>query len=208
MLGPRFDEAVRYAAVVHGAQTRKGTSIPYLSHLLTAAALVLEAGGTEDEAIAALLHDTAEDQGGHDRLADVHHRFGADVADIVRGCSDSLAATGERKEAYKERKKRYLRHLADPHTSSSVLLVAAADKTHNAQMLVLDGQLREDSWRRFNGSPRQILWYHSECLETFRKRGVPETLTHRLGQSVDEMRRQVQALPTKQRTSAGAGTRQ
>src|SRR5262245_5807386 len=108
-LSQRFDEALVYAARVHAAQKRKGTEIPYLSHLLAVAALALEHGASEDEAIAALLHDAVEDQGGAARRADIRWRFGDAVAAIVDGCSD---ADVEPKPPWRERKERYLAHLA------------------------------------------------------------------------------------------------
>src|SRR6476620_4676468 len=113
VLTDKFDRALLYATHVHGGQVRKGTSTPYVAHLLAAAATVLEYGGDEDLAIAALLHDSVEDQGGKARLDDVRNRFGEGVAEIVEGCSDSLADTGkgERKADSQERKGAYLAHL-------------------------------------------------------------------------------------------------
>ena len=104
VLTDRFDRALLYATHVHGGQVRKETSIPYVAHLLAVAATVLEYGGDEDLAIAALLHDSAEDRGGGERLDDVRNRFGERVAQIVEGCSDSLADTskGERKADWRE----------------------------------------------------------------------------------------------------------
>src|SRR5947209_18837865 len=112
-LTDRFDRALLYATHIHGGQTRKGTAIPYMAHLMAVAATVLEYGGAEDEAIAALLHDAVEDQGGEPRLADIRNRFGARVAEIVRACSDSVTDTsaGEPKEDWHLRKVRYVAHL-------------------------------------------------------------------------------------------------
>jgi (p)ppGpp synthase/HD superfamily hydrolase len=135
ILTDRFDRALLYATHVHGGQARKGTSTPYVAHLLAVAATVLEHGGDEDLAIAALLHDSVEDQGGKARLEDVRNRFGERVAKIVRACSDSLADTakGERKAHWQERKEAYLAHLqtAEP----DILRVSLADKVHNALVL-------------------------------------------------------------------------
>ena len=113
VLTDRFDRALLYATHVHGGQVRKGTSTPYVAHLLAVAATVLEYGGDEDLAIAALLHDSAEDQGGKARLEDIHNRFGERVAGIVEACSDSLADTGkgERKADWQKRKEGYLARL-------------------------------------------------------------------------------------------------
>src|SRR3954471_23657647 len=112
-LTDRFDRALLYATHVHGGQVRKGTSTPYVAHLLAVAATVLEYGGDEDLAIAALLHDSVEDQGGQPRLLDIKERFGERVARIVEGCSDSLVDTakGEKKAPSRERKEAYIRHL-------------------------------------------------------------------------------------------------
>ena len=113
VLTDRFDRALLYATHVHGGQVRKGTTTPYVAHLLAVAATVLEYGGDEDLAIAALLHDSVEDQGGKARLDDVRNRFGERVARIVEACSDSLADTakGERKAHWQERKEAYIAHL-------------------------------------------------------------------------------------------------
>src|SRR5450756_437808 len=113
VLTDRFDRALLYATHVHGGQVRKGTSIPYVAHLLAVAATVLEYDGPEDMAIAALLHDAVEDQGGKPRLSDIRNRFGDRVADIVRSCSDSIvnSSPGEKKEDWHTRKTRYIDHL-------------------------------------------------------------------------------------------------
>src|SRR5579872_1614267 len=146
-LTARFDEAMVYAAKAHAGQTRKASSVPYISHPLAVAALALENGASEDEAIAALLHDVVEDCGGLERLRDVRDRFGDEVAEIVMGCTD---ATEIPKPPWKGRKEAYLRHLEE--APPSVLLVSACDKLHNVRSLVAD--LRESGeavWKRFNG---------------------------------------------------------
>ncbi len=138
VLTDRFDRALLYATHVHGGQVRKGTSTPYVAHLLAVAATVLEYGGSEDVAIAALLHDAVEDQGGEPRLSDIRNRCGDRVADIVRSCSDSVVNTsaGQQKEDKQTRNTRYLEHLetADQET----LLVSLADKIHNARSILRD----------------------------------------------------------------------
>jgi (p)ppGpp synthase/HD superfamily hydrolase len=155
-LTERYAEAVAYAATAHATQKRKGTDIPYVAHLLAVSGSVLEAGGDEDQAIAGLLHDVVEDQGGSPRADDVRARFGDRVADIVLGCSDST--TGDRKDKlpYAERKAAHIAHLRD--ASDDVLLVTAADKLHNARAihtdLIIDGP---DMLKRFNARPDQIL---------------------------------------------------
>jgi (p)ppGpp synthase/HD superfamily hydrolase len=163
-LTPTFVEAVRYAADKHATQTRKGSDIPYLGHLLSVAGLVIDADGSETQAIAALLHDAAEDQGGQATLAEIRAKFGADVASIVSECSDTLQTP---KPPWRERKQRYIRHLAD--ASDDAILVSLADKLHNARALLRDfrdlgGQL----WKRFNQQdPQQHLWYYRSLLEVY-----------------------------------------
>ena len=124
MLTERFDRALQYAGSVHAGQKRKGTDVPYLSHLLAVASIVLESDGTEDEAIAALLHDAPEDQGGKPRLADIRARFGARVAEIVEACSDSLEEDPSKKDEVLGRKARYRDELR-AHPDASVYLVSA-----------------------------------------------------------------------------------
>jgi GTP pyrophosphokinase len=162
-LGDRFDAALAYATVVHAGQPRKGTRIPYIAHLLAVAALVLEDGGSEEEAIAALLHDAVEDRGGAGRLADIETRFGAGVAGVVHGCSDTDTIP---KPPWRERKERYITHLqsADPR----VVRVSLADKVHNARALLLDyREHEEDLWPRFDPESDQ-LWYYRALANVFR----------------------------------------
>src|SRR5215475_7357347 len=134
VLTDRFDRALLYVTYVHGGQVRKGTSVPYLAHLLAVAATVLEYGGDEDMAIAGLLHDAAEDQGGNRRLDDIRNRFGDRVAAIVRSCSDSLVEVSGVREEWRARKERYLHHLDD--WDGDTLLVSLADKVHNARSIL------------------------------------------------------------------------
>lgn len=138
VLTDRFDRALLYATHVHGGQVRKGTPIPYIAHLLAVAATVLEYDGSEDMAIAALLHDAVEDQGGEPRLSDIRNRFGDRVADIVRSCSDTVvnSSAGQQKEDWHTRKTRYVEHLnlVDQET----LLVSLSDKIHNARSVLRD----------------------------------------------------------------------
>ncbi len=164
MLSPRFDAALVYASQLHRDQLRKGTHIPYVSHLLAVTALVLEHGGTEDEAIAALLHDAVEDQGGSETREAIRERFGEDVAAIVDGCSDADTLP---KPPWDERKKAYVGHvvIAPP----SVRLVSAADKLHNARAILADyRQLGETLWDRFNGGRDGTLWYYRALADAFR----------------------------------------
>ena len=130
-LTDRFKKALEYATVVHGGQPRKGTSVPYVSHLLAVCALVLEDGGDEDEAIAALLHDAVEDCGGQPRLEDIRWQFGDRVGDIVRACSDTDKTP---KPLWKERKTQYIAHARQ--ASPEARRVSCADKLHNARSIL------------------------------------------------------------------------
>ena len=155
-LGPRFDDALAYASQLHRWQTRKGSEVPYVSHLLGVASLVIEEGGTEVQAIAALLHDAVEDQGGLLRLVDIRERFGDAVADIVLACTDS---TEEPKPPWRPRKEAYLAHL--PAVSPDALIVSVADKVHNAHSILMD--LRSGGiamFERFTGGMDGTLWYY------------------------------------------------
>ena len=170
VLTDRFDRALAYATHVHGGQVRKGTSIPYVAHLLAVAATVLEYGGDEDLAIAALLHDSAEDQGGSARLEDVRNRFGIRVAKIVEACSDSLADTsaGEPKAQWQKRKDTYLIHLTK--ADEDVLRVSLADKVHNARAILRDlrkPEVGEKIWLRFSQPKERTLWYYRSLGKIF-----------------------------------------
>ncbi len=171
VLTDRFDRALLYATHVHGGQVRKETSIPYVAHLLAVAATVLEYGGSEDMAIAGLLHDAAEDQGGEPRLADIRNRFGDRVADIVRACSDSVAAAGEQKDDWRTRKMRYIDHLKT--VDRETCLVSLSDKVHNARSILRDLRKREIGsaiWDRFGKRPKEdTLWYYRELANAFQE---------------------------------------
>lgn len=174
-LSPRYFEAVAYASGLHAGQTRKGTSIPYMSHLLGVSSLVIEALGDEDQAIAALLHDAAEDCGGEPRLVEIDAMFGPRVALIVRGCSDSLVEDPKVKLPWRERKEEYIRHLQD--VSPDVILVSCADKLHNARAIWTDIQRDGvETMERFNAPGPEIAWYYSSLLSAFELRGAPVDL--------------------------------
>ncbi len=163
-LGPRFEEALCYAAHLHARQTRKASEVPYIAHLLSVCALVLESGGDEDEAIAALLHDAVEDQGGTETLEIIRERYGERVAAIVSGCSDAFETP---KPPWRERKERYLEHLRG--APPSVRRVSLADKVHNARSILRD--VRADgnaTWQKFKGGKEGTLWYYRSLLEIFR----------------------------------------
>lgn len=162
----RFEEALLYAVRTHALQPRKGGTVPYLSHLFAVASLVLEDGGSENDTIAALLHDAAEDQGGEDRLRDIEARFGAAVAEIVRGCSEPLTVP---KLSWDERKTYYLDHL--PGASDSVGRVALADKLHSARSLVRDlAKHGDELWNHFNATREQQAWFYRGLCDVFRGR--------------------------------------
>lgn len=191
VLTDRYTAAVAYAAAVHAAQTRKGTRIPYITHLLGVSSLVLEAGGTEDEAIAGLLHDAVEDGGGLPRLEDIRARFGHRVAEIVLACSDSTDAEWKRTVGYWERKQAYLDHLEATDDERAVL-VSMADKVHNARAIVTD--LLEHGagvLDKFNGQPGEILTYYVECLRIAEGKNVPASLLWPLYAAVAEIDRYV-----------------
>lgn len=183
----RFETALTYAAWAHAGHQRKGTTIPYISHPLAVAALVMESGGDEDEIIAALLHDTAEDAGGEGRLADIRVRFGERVADIVDGCSDAYgqAGSGVQKPDWRWRKEHHLKHLE--HASPSVLLVSAADKLHNARAVLGDYRtMGERLWSRFNGGREGTLWYYRSVADILTER-FPSPLTEDFERTVEEL---------------------
>lgn len=182
LLSPTFDYALVYAHRLHGHAIRKGTSIPYVSHLLAVAALVLEAGGDEETAIAALLHDAVEDGGGRPRLEDIRARFGERVARIVEECSDSFT---EPKPPWPERRRAYLARL--PAAPREALVVSAADKLHNARAILADYRAQgEGLWQRFNAPREDILWYYRELVAIFRDRG-PASLAGELARVVAEI---------------------
>ena len=190
-LGPRFDDAFRFAAEKHAAQTRKRTDVPYISHLMSVAALVLEAGGDEDQAIAALLHDVVEDCGGEPMLEEVRGRFGDRVARIVQGCTDAYAVP---KPPWKQRKLDYLELLRS--ADDDIRLVSAADKLHNVRTILTDYRREGDSvWDRFSGRRDGTLWYYRAVLEVLRA-GRPNRL-------VDELQRVVTELESLARTGMG-----
>jgi len=164
----RFHEALLYATRAHALQFRKGTNIPYVSHLYTVASLVMECGGDEDEVIAALLHDAVEDQGGIKRLNEIQQKFGNRVADIVCGCSEMYTKP---KPPWRERKERYIAHIKNPETSGSVVLVSCADKLHNARAILSDYREEgEKVWERFNASSEEILWFNRTLANVFLER--------------------------------------
>jgi (p)ppGpp synthase/HD superfamily hydrolase len=163
----RFDTALQLASALHHSQCRKGTNTPYISHLMAVSALVLESGGDEDMAIAALLHDAVEDQGGEPTLMSIRRIFGDQVADLVSECSETIA---QPKPPWLERKKGYLAHLKT--VSEAALIISVADKLHNARSILADYRVHgDDLWKRFNASKADELWYFRELVQAFQARG-------------------------------------
>ncbi len=176
-LGEAFDLAVR----LHDSQLRKGTPIPYVSHLMAVASLVQEHGGDEDQTIAALLHDGPEDQGGEATLALIRERFGDRVGRIVAECSDTFETP---KPPWRERKEAYVRHLEE--ASPETVLVSLADKTHNLRSILADHEeIGKALWERFTGRKDGTRWYHEALLEVYRRRASGEAI--RLFRTYEEM---------------------
>jgi (p)ppGpp synthase/HD superfamily hydrolase len=166
VLTPRYQEALVYATRLHENQTRKGSDIPYISHLMAVASIALEHGANEDEAIAALLHDAVEDQGGAPTLAEIRRRFGDGVAEIVAGCTDADVTP---KPPWRARKEAYIAHIAT--AGDSVLLVSASDKLHNVRSILSDyHEIGDAVWSRFKGGKEGTLWYYRSLVEAFKKR--------------------------------------
>jgi (p)ppGpp synthase/HD superfamily hydrolase len=162
-LTKRFEDALIYATQLHANQFRKGTDTPYIAHLLSVTALVLEASGDEDLAIAALLHDAVEDQGGMNTLLEIKNRFGHQVAEIVLSCSDSCSTP---KPPWRKRKESYLSKLrgSNPETR----LISLADKVHNSRCLLRDLRIGKGMvWEKFNGGKEGTLWYYLSLVSVF-----------------------------------------
>lgn len=186
----RLTRAVDYARHLH-IERRKGTGIPYMAHLFGVASLVMGEAGltdfpvTEEMVIAALLHDAVEDHGGRTRLEDIRQNFGADVARMVEGLSDTLAESSDKKEPWEERKQAYIERVR--HEAADVRLISAADKLYNARTILEDYRLiGPEVWRRFK-RPRDLqLWYFETILGAFQQAGK--------NRIVDELERAVAEL--------------
>lgn len=179
LLTDRFDQALVFASRVHRPQRRKGTDVPYVSHLLAVCALVLEHGGNEDQAITALLHDAPEDQGGEDMFGRIRDEFGTRIASLVAACGEPPAL---KDASWRERKEAFLRNLVDAPADARI--VVAADKVHNLTCLLNDLRLLGDVvFDRFNGGNAGTLWYYGRLAETLAPR-VPSSLALRLTESV------------------------
>lgn len=182
-LSVRIVRAFEMACRFHNGQFRKGSEIPYLSHLMVVSGTVLDAGGNEDAAIAALLHDAVEDHGGAETLQLIASEFGNNVARIVRECSDTLTLP---KPPWKERKLAYLDHLVS--VNNDVLLVSLADKIHNS-LTILRGyhEIGEAVWKRFREDPDEVLWYYRSLVSTFQNVQANATLLRELDQIVSTL---------------------
>jgi len=182
LLSHRFEDALAYAAHLHSNQERKASGVPYIAHLMGVTSLVLDYGGDEDEAIAALLHDAVEDQGGQTVREETARRYGERVAAIVDDCSDTDVMP---KPPWRARKEAYLSHL--PAVSASARLVSAADKLHNVRSILLDyRQVGETVWQRFNGGKAGTLWYYRALTETYKQVGATP-LVAELDRAVSEL---------------------
>lgn len=189
LLSPRFADAVTFAVRAHGQQTRKGSDVPYVAHVLAVASLVLEAGGDEEMAIAGLLHDTIEDT--DTTVEEIGVAFGRRVAAIVVACTD----TDEKpKPPWRPRKERFIAHLAAEATPLDVLVVSRADKLHNARSMLADYRhLGDEVADRFNAAPQDQLWYYETLAGIFSAR-VPGPMTDELHRTVDQLREEIRKL--------------
>ncbi|SDM17826.1 HD domain-containing protein [Geodermatophilus siccatus] len=188
-LSERYDRALLFAAEHHRGQLRKGSRVPYLTHLMSVSALVLEHGGSEDQAIAGLLHDAVEDAPagtGGTVLADIRSRFGDAVGDIVRACSDGLHADGNRSGTWAERKRGYVDGLATE--PADALLVSAADKTHNGLCIAADvRRYGPGFWATFNAGRDELLWYYTSVERAVAERLPGSSIAEALRRAVDEL---------------------
>jgi (p)ppGpp synthase/HD superfamily hydrolase len=188
-LTSRFQRAFTLASEIHATQLRKGTTVPYITHLMSVSALVLEHGGDEDAAIAGLLHDAVEDSGdGAATAVLIRQAFGEHVADIVLACSDAIGVEGQHKPPWRERKASYIAHLAE-QTDPDIFLVSACDKLHNARSIVSDLRaIGPALWDRFGEhDPTAHLWYYQSLANCYVGR-VPAELSDELIRVVELMR--------------------
>jgi (p)ppGpp synthase/HD superfamily hydrolase len=201
--GEKFEEALPYVARLHRDQTRKGTDTPYVTHLLAVAAIVGENGGTEDEVVAALLHDAPEDQGGKERLEDIRARFGDAVAEIVAGCTDTYE---EPKPAWRPRKEAYVRRMTS--APAPVRLVSSADKLHNARAILADLRtVGGDLWDRFTGGKEGTLWYYRALVEAYAE-ADSNPVVEELDRVVREIEALAQRIEAEERRRRDPGTEQ
>jgi len=180
-LSTLYDDALVYAADLHRTQLRKGSAVPYIAHLLSVSSRVLSAGGNEVQAIAGLLHDAAEDQGGQATLDEIRGRFGNGVAEIVADCTDAWI---DPKPPWRPRKEAYLTKL--PHKPASSLLVSLADKVDNAEAIARDhDEIGDAVWERFSGGKEGTIWYYRALSEIF-DAALPGALSRQLARAVSD----------------------
>ena len=183
--GERFEDALVYTARLHRDQMRKGSEVPYITHLLAVAAIVGENNGTENEVVAALLHDAPEDRGGKKRLEEIRTRYGDEVAEIVDGCTDTYE---DPKPEWRPRKEAYVAHVAE--APPSVRLVSAADKLHNARSILADLRaVGNELWDRFTGGREGTLWYYRALVEAYAGVG-----SNPIVKELDRVVREIEAL--------------
>lgn len=187
-LTQRFEQAFIYANHLHAKQVRKMSGVPYMAHLFSVAALVLEDGGSEDEAIAALLHDAIEDQGGLPTRTAIYEQFGDRVGAIVDGCTEWRTLP---KPPWKERKLQYLNNLQQ--ASPEVLRVSLADKLHNLRSLLVDWHWHGDRvWDEFNSSPEEQLWFYQSLVQVY-SQSIESRMLDELWQLVTKLQQRVEA---------------
>jgi len=197
MLGAKFDEALQLASTLHRTQTRKETPIPYMAHLMAVAGIVLEANAyhqfedIEDLAIAALLHDSIEDQGDKIDLAEIKRRFGQKVHDIVLACSDAvIEKAGQQKPPWRDRKQAYIDKIRTK--SRETLLVSCADKLHNARSIMFDhDRIGDQVWERFTPEKEETLWYYEQLCAAFKEAWPENPLLPDFAAVVERMHRAV-----------------
>lgn len=186
----RFAEAFKYAAHEHRCQMRKGTKIPYISHLMSVSALIWENGGDEDQAIAGLLHDVIEDADPPSAVPrirkEILERFGPRVLRLVEGCTDGEQDASGEKAPWKERKENYLEHLQ--HEPAELLLVSCCDKLHNARAILTDLTTHGESlFNRFTGKKEGTLWYYRKLSEIYQAKLPNVVAVRELASVVDSI---------------------
>lgn len=195
-VGKRFRDALAWASELHEDQSRKGGGIPYIAHLLSVASIVLEHGGSEDVAIAALLHDTLEDQAHKIGEGEIRARFGDHVQHLVEACSDGTPEEqkDKRHAPWFARKEKYIADIASKPLEA--LMVSMADKLHNARSILEDYRAEGDViWSRFTTGRDGTLWYYDAMLDAFEKRGGHGRLWGELRRTVSELKNLVGAEP-------------
>ena len=189
MMSERFVDAVALANELHGGQNRKGTMVPYISHPLIVAGIVLQNGGGEEEAIAALLHDTVEDCGGKPVLSRIRERFGDKIAELVDGCSETHI---QPKPPWRERKESYIESVRS--ANSSVRLISCADKIHNASSIISEyRKVGEQVWDRFKANKTETLWFYTSFIISMRASGESRPILDELVVVVEELKKLVEA---------------